>query len=259
MSHSTVFNENQPDSGMKKKVITALAVVVVGHLGVLWALGQMKVQEIKPIHKDPLKVRFVKIQQPAKILPPQPKEQPKPKEKPKEVKEVKIVKQQLPPPPKKVEKVQQVKAETHKQTIQPPVTKPSPVVSTTVSETKAVVKAPAPVVKPEPAPVAKEQPVTPPEDKSPKSVSIGGAGVQWSRSPRPSYDQSDLKGEARSVVVAIEANEKGVITSVRIVKSSGLPDLDEKIKKAVRSAKFKPYKENGVAYPIRANQPFDLT
>ncbi|MFB0983014.1 MAG: TonB-dependent receptor, partial [Acinetobacter towneri] len=28
---------------------------------------------------------------------------------------------------------------------------------------------------------------------------------------------------------------------------------------AVRSAKFKPYKENGVAYPIRAEQPFELT
>ncbi|EPK2644870.1 TonB-dependent receptor, partial [Acinetobacter baumannii] len=27
---------------------------------------------------------------------------------------------------------------------------------------------------------------------------------------------------------------------------------------AVRSAKFKPYMENGVAYPIKAEQPFDL-
>ncbi|EOG8036073.1 TonB-dependent receptor, partial [Acinetobacter baumannii] len=29
--------------------------------------------------------------------------------------------------------------------------------------------------------------------------------------------------------------------------------------RAVRSAKFKPYMENGVAYPIKAEQPFDLT
>ena len=35
--------------------------------------------------------------------------------------------------------------------------------------------------------------------------------------------------------------------------------LDQKILRAVRSAKFKPYKENGVAYPIRAEQPFELT
>lgn len=254
MSHSTVFNENQPNSGMKKKVITALAVVVVGHLGVLWTLDHMKVQEMKPIHKEPLKVRFVQIKSQPEPLPPKPKEQPKPKEKPKEVKEVKIVKQQLPPPPKKVEKVQQVKAEAPKRTIQAPVTKPNPIVSTTVSETKTVVKAP------EPTPVVKaESVVAPSVDKSPKNVSIGGAGVQWSRSPKPSYEKGDLQGESRSVVVAIEANEKGVITAVRIVKSSGLPSLDEKIMKAVRSAKFKPYKENGVAYPIRANQPFDLT
>ncbi|MEB3768125.1 TonB family protein [Acinetobacter sp. MD2] len=249
MSHASVFNQNQPNNGMKKKAMIAVATVVVGHIAVLGLLSQMKVQTLKPVHKDPVKVRFVKIQPPP--APPKPKE--KPKEKPKPVKEVKIVKQQLPPPPKKVEKVQQVKAEAPKQVIQPPVTKPTPVVSTTVSETKTVVKPvePAPVVKP-------VEPAAPPADKSPKSVSIGGSGVQWSRSPSVQVSPSDLKDAPRSIVVAIEANEKGVVTSVRIVKSSGLPALDEKVMKAVRSAKFKPYKENGVAYPIRANQPFDL-
>jgi protein TonB len=37
-----------------------------------------------------------------------------------------------------------------------------------------------------------------------------------------------------------------------------VPALDEKILRAVKGAKFKPYKENGVAYQIRAEQPFDL-
>ncbi|MEB3754684.1 TonB family protein [Acinetobacter sp. MD2(2019)] len=247
MSHSTVFNEHQPDSGMKKKLIIALVAVVVGHLGVLWTLSHMKVREIKPIHKEPLKVRFVKIQPPP--APPKPKELPKPKPKP--VKEVKIVKQQLPPPPKKVEKVEKVKAETPKQVVQQPVVKP-PISSTTVSETKTVVK-PA-----DPAPVKPVVQPSPPAEKSTKSVAIGGSGVQWSRSPRVNVSSSDLKGSPRSVVVAISADEKGVVTSVRIVKSSGLSDLDDKIVKAVRNAKFKPYKENGVAYPIQANQPFDL-
>jgi len=68
-----------------------------------------------------------------------------------------------------------------------------------------------------------------------------------------------LKGETRTIVVLIEADEKGKITNARVTKSTGVAALDEKILRAVRSAKFKPYKENGVAYPIRAEQPFELT
>ncbi|ELW9244682.1 energy transducer TonB, partial [Acinetobacter baumannii] len=84
-------------------------------------------------------------------------------------------------------------------------------------------------------------------------------GVQWSRSPRLTVSPKDLQGEARSVVVLIEADEKGKITNVRVTRSSGIPSLDDKVVRAVRSAKFKPYMENGVAYPIKAEQPFDLT
>lgn len=253
MSQSSALHMQTPNP-MKKKIITALIAVVVGHMGVLWAVGQMKTPELKSIEKEPLKVRFVKIQEPPKELPPKPKAEPKKeKPKPKEVKQVKIVEKQLPPPPKKVEKVQQVKkAETAKPVVKPVEAKPtpSPVVTTTVSETKVIKSAPAP------APVAPPAPSTPP---SPKSVSIGGSGVQWSRSPKPSYNNNDLDGQTRTVVVHIEANEKGVITSARIARSSGVAALDEKILRSVRSSKFKPYKENGVAYPISADQPFELT
>jgi len=215
----------------------------------------MKTSELKPIDKKPLQVRFVKIQPPVTPLEPKPKAEPKKeKPKPKEVKQVKIVEKQLPPPPKKVEKVQQVKkAETPKPVTKPVEAPPTPAVTTKISETKVV--KPTPVV---PQPVA---PVTPPAPapSSPKSVSIGGSGVQWSRSPKPSYNNKDLEGQTRTVVVHIEANEKGVITSARITRSSGVPALDEKILRSVRSSKFKPYKENGVAYPINADQPFELT
>ena len=129
------------------------------------------------------------------------------------------------------------------------VVKPAPVA--TATETKVVQAAP----KPTPAPVT-PAPVVP---AAPKTVSIGGSGVQWSRSPKPTYSNRDLQGETRTVVVLIEANEKGAITHAQITRSSGLPALDQKILRAVRSAKFKPYKENGVAYPIRAEQPFELT
>ena len=242
---------------MKKKVVTALAVVALGHVGVLWVLGQMPTPSLKPIEKEPLKVRFVKIQEQPKPLPPQPKAEPQSeKPKPQPVKEVPVVEKPL--PPKKVEKVQQVKKAEAPKPVAKPVEKPvervvQPAPVATVTESKVVQPAPKPTVTPvAPAPA----PVAP---SAPKTVSIGGSGVQWSRSPKPSYTNRDLQGETRNVVVRIEANEKGVITDAQITRSSGIPALDQKILRAVRSAKFKPYKENGVAYPIRAEQPFELT
>jgi protein TonB len=74
---------------MKKKIITALVAVVIGHAGVLWAVSHMKPIELKPIEKKPLKVKFVTLKEdeppppppPAKIEPIKPKVEPKPIEK----------------------------------------------------------------------------------------------------------------------------------------------------------------------------------
>lgn len=254
MSSSSALSP-QPPHPMKKKIIAALVSVVVGHLGVLWAVSQIKTAELKKIEKQPLQVRFVKIQQQPKPAEPEPQPEPKKAEPPKPVKEVKVVEKPVVTPPKKVEKIQQVKqAETAKPMVKPVQTPAKPVVAPVVTETKVV--KPAPVPPPAAKPVA---PPAPPVPAGPKSVSIGGSGVQWSRTPRPSYSNKDLQGESRRVVVLIEANEQGNITNARITRSSGLAALDEKILRAVRNAKFKPYKENGVAYPIRAEQPFELT
>lgn len=248
MSQSpATFNTPHP---MKKKIIAALVAVVIGHVGVLWAVSHMKTIELRPIEKEPLKVKFVKIKEPPKPEPPKPKEQPKPEPK-KEVKEVKVVEKPL-PPPKKIEKVQQVK-EAPKPVLQKTEQKIEPKVETKVvtTVTEKVVEKPQPVQE-----VMKPQPAA---DPSPKRVSIGGSGVQWSRSPKLSVTAKDLDNQTRSVMVLIEADEKGKITNARITRSSGIPNLDEKVLRAVRSAKFKPYMENGVAYPIRAEQPFDLS
>lgn len=254
MSSSSALSP-QPPHPMKKKIIAALVSVVVGHLGVLWAVSQIKTAELKKIEKQPLQVRFVKIQQQPKPAEPEPQPEPKKAEPPKPVKEVKVFEKPVVTPPKKVEKIQQVKqAETAKPVMKPVQTPAKPVVAPVVTETKVV--KPAPVPPPAAKPVA---PPAPPVPAGPKSVSIGGSGVQWSRTPRPSYSNKDLQGESRRVVVLIEANEQGNITNARITRSSGLAALDEKILRAVRNAKFKPYKENGVAYPIRAEQPFELT
>ncbi|QER40621.1 TonB family protein [Acinetobacter suaedae] len=242
------FNTPNP---MKKKIITALAAVVIGHVGVLWAVSHIKTIELKPIEKEPLKVKFVKIKEPPKAEPPKPKEMPKPEPK-KEVKEVKVVEKPVAPPPKKIEKVQQVK-EAPKPVLQKTEPKVEPKVETTVVSTKVSEK-----VTEKPQPVQEVEKPQPAADPSPKTVSIGGAGIQWSRSPKISFTPKDLENQTRLITVYIEADEKGRVTTARITRSSGLPNLDEKALRAVRNAKFKPYMENGVAYPIKTEQPFEF-
>lgn len=83
-------------------------------------------------------------------------------------------------------------------------------------------------------------------------------GVTWKRQPKVGFTSADLEGEPRSAVVMVEANERGMVTNVVITKSSGLPALDEKIIRATKSARFEPYVENGINYPISAELPFDF-
>lgn len=242
---------NMPHS-MKKKIITALVAVVIGHVGALWAVSHMKPIKLKPIEKEPLKVKFVKIQEPPKPELPKPKEKPKPEPK-KEVKEVKIVEKRLPPPPKKIEKVQQVKTEVPKQVVQ----KAEPKVESKV-ETKVISTTVTEKVSDKSQQVSEVPKAQPAADPSPKQVSIGGSGIQWSRSPKVSFTPKDLENQTRLISVYIEADEKGKITNVRITRSSGLPNIDEKTLRAIRSSKFKPYMENGIAYPIKTEQPFEF-
>ena len=239
-------------SPMKKKVITALAAVVIGHMGVLWAVGHMKTPELKPIEKDPIQVRFVKLEEAPKPLPPKPKP-PEPKKEPPKPKEVKIVDKPLPPPPKKVEKVQQVKkADVPKPVEKPAETaKPSSVVSATISETKRPAPEPAPVVKSEPP--AQPAPTAPPV---PKSVQLGG-GVSWLKAPSVRFSPGELKSSC-SMVVAISANENGKVIAVNAKNSSCGAAVDRKVTAAVKRGQLTKYIENGVAYPTKVEQPFDF-
>lgn len=83
-------------------------------------------------------------------------------------------------------------------------------------------------------------------------------GVRWMLQPRIRFDQLELQGQSRKIVVKIYVDTSGLITTATIEKSSGLAGLDQKIVQAVKKAKFRPYKENGVAYPFVATQPFEL-
>ena len=242
----------QSPNPMKKKIITALVAVVIGHAGVLWAVSNMKAPELTPVEKDPIKVRFVKIVEEKKPEPPKPKAEPK-KEPPKP-KEVKIVDKPLPPPPKKVDKVEQVKKrDAPKPTVKPVENvPPTPVVSTTVSETKVVRVEPAP-----PAPVAPPPtPPTPPAPPAPKSVSIGH-GVSWVRAPKVPFEDGELKASC-SLDVAIAANAEGKIESATVKNSSCGAAVNRKVTAAVKRARLSKYIENGVATPTRVDQPFNF-
>lgn len=82
--------------------------------------------------------------------------------------------------------------------------------------------------------------------------------VSWMRTPRVNFLSGDLEGRPRSVKVDIDADSSGYITSVKIITSSGLPDLDNMVIQAVKKARFRPYTELGIRYPFRVTQPFEF-
>lgn len=82
--------------------------------------------------------------------------------------------------------------------------------------------------------------------------------VQWLRSPKPSYTNIELGGKDRDLTIKLFVSDTGIIEKTEVVKSSGIAMLDEKVLRAVKRSKFKPYLENGVAYPFSAEQPFVL-
>lgn len=73
-----------------------------------------------------------------------------------------------------------------------------------------------------------------------------------------SITERDLKGQARNIRLKVLVNEVGRVEDVTIIDSTGLPDLDSKIRNAMRKATFIPYKEKGVALPAYFKQSFTL-
>ena len=148
------------------------------------------------------------------------------------------------------------------QVVQPPKPTPVevPVVAPVVVET--VTPKPVPVVsKPEPIvsePVVAPAPpvqAAPSLDLSPRNLG-DAAGVAWKRKPKPSIEAKDLEKVTNSVVVLrIDVDANGKIKA-RVVQSSGNPKVDREMVRSVQAAQFQPYKENGVAVPFFAEQPF---
>jgi protein TonB len=243
MGQLSIASSANPAAAQKQKAAVVVA-VLLGHISTLWLLAHMKPIELRPIQPPkPVQVRFVKIVEPKPDLP-KPKEPEKPKEPPKPQK-VKIVDKPRALPPKIQPKVQQVKvSETKPVTKEPEVD--SKVISTVVT-TETVVQKTAEVT-----PVKAE--TSRPSDSSPREVSYGE--ISWRNRPRPNIQKTDLnRASSSTVVVRINADVQGKITTVRLVKSSGNMKIDNEVLRAVRSARFNPYIVDGVGVPVYADLP----
>ena len=82
--------------------------------------------------------------------------------------------------------------------------------------------------------------------------------IQWTKFPRPSYKNEDLKDQNRSAIIRIYADETGSISKASVQESTGLTHLDELLIKAVRDAHVKPYFEKDTALPQIGYQTFSL-
>src|SRR5690606_4833697 len=99
-------------------------------------------------------------------------------------------------------------------------------------------------------------PISPVDADRPRMVS----SVDYmGRRPTPEYPRiSQRRGEQGRVIVRVLISPEGRVVDAKIQRSSGHERLDTAALKAVRTARFKPYTENGHAYRALADIPFDF-
>ncbi|HUH59824.1 MAG TPA: energy transducer TonB [Candidimonas sp.] len=142
---------------------------------------------------------------------------------------------------------------------------------------------PKPVVKPKPRPVVKPAPKPLPKAAAPSTPLPAGKAAApavpqapsapvdpdrprmigqvdyLGKRPNPQYPRaSERRGEQGRVVVRVLISAQGTVLNVSVQSSSGYSRLDEAALKAARTARFKPYTENGHAYQAMADIPFDF-
>lgn len=83
--------------------------------------------------------------------------------------------------------------------------------------------------------------------------------IIWQKRPIFKFNNAELDNQNRDLAFKLYVLETGEVKKAELVKSSGLPHIDQRVERSLLRAKFKPYTENGVAYPFVAVQPFSLT
>ncbi len=209
------------DTPLGKRIALTLAAVFVMHGLVFFAL-----MHIKALPKQVPAVKTIAVRL-VSMTPDQPKPlPPKPIVKPKVVP---VVKEQ--PKPKPLPVLVAPKAAVTPVAVPPvakPVEKPAP-----IAEPQAA-QPPAPVVVPQKA-----------EPAPPKVVQ----GVAYLVQPNVVYPDSAAGATGTTVVRAL-INVNGTVDEVTVSKKSGNIQLDRAALLAVKKAKFKPYRENGVAQAV---------
>lgn len=216
-----------------------LAIVVLLHVGFLYALQSGLLHSSKPLIPHEVLVHFITAETIAPPTPPAPK----------------------PAPPAKPKTLSAVT-----QPIDKPINKPLPrpvarAVNTTPSEQAITVPAapeqtaPAqPFVAAEPQAAASAAAVAVTAIPAPpKTIS---SGVEYLSPPQPEYPVlSRRRGEEGKVVLRALINLKGRPDSVEIQTSSGSVRLDEAARQAVQRAVFKPHLEDGKTVAVYAIVP----
>lgn len=247
MSQSSTLTMQTPNP-MKKKVVVALVSVLIGHVVVLWSISHMKTPELKQIEKKPIKVKFVKIVEEA---PPPPVEPIKPKVTPKPEPKVE--------PPKPIEKPKVIAQKPQKTEDKKVIQQPDDTLEKQKLEQERLDKQrqleQQQREQQQREQQQREQQQRTAQENTNKTRILSAGEISWVRSPKPKYTNKDLDGAKRTVTILIDADASGKITNAQITKSSGLPALDEKVLRAVRSAKFKASKDGSL---MRASLPLEL-
>ena len=277
MSQSSTANL-QSSQLLKKKVLPALIAVVIGHMGVLWAVGQLKTADLKPVDKKPISVKLLKIQEEAPPPPPpvQPKVKPEPKPEPVQPPPPAVIKPKViaQKPQEKVEKAIHQEDPLKKQReLENQRLRDQQIQDKQLRDQQMRDQAERDRLKREQDDKARQQREQDEKARQQReqdernrqsqnqSRSVGKGDISWRFKPK--IDPAALskylaKGQVVSVELHFYANADGSVKNVKMVKGSGDAGLDAYILGQARKAQFSPYKVDGVKVPFDVGQDYTL-
>lgn len=210
-------------------------VVLALHGGVLYGLWSARVIP-PPAEAVTLFVNFIN-----------PPPQPAPRVSPPPPEPVKPVKREPPPP---------VKPPHYHLATQAPVTSPQEPVEP-LPPPEPTLAPPPPAAAP--APVVQAPPPAPPKPAGPVALASELAVACPERRPPVYPPMSRRLGETGKVVLRVELDETGRVSTAQVASSSGVARLDAAALTAVRSWRCNPAQRDGQAVRSVATQPFNFT
>ena len=278
MSQSSTANLHSSQL-LKKKVLPALIAVVIGHMGVLWAVGQLKTVDLKPVDKKPISVKLLKNQEEAPPPPPPPppvQQKVKPEPKPEPIKPQPVIKPKViaQKPQEKVEKAIHQEDPLKKQReLENQRLRDQQIQDKQLRDQQMRDQAERDRLKREQDDKARQQREQDEKARQQReqdernrqsqnqSRSVGKGDISWRFKPK--IDPAALskylaKGQVVSVELHFYANADGSVKNVKMVKGSGDAGLDAYILGQARKAQFSPYKVDGVKVPFDVGQDYTL-